>query len=407
MITIDSNGAVSFSGGSERRVMSGQAGKWRIGAAGSGVIVLESDALGGRKNALRMAGALSDGFAASLLDTVASWRLSGALVTTAESVRRELFFDRGVLRMATSTAHGDLLGEFLVNEGAVTRAQLQQALEGQASGKKLGEVLIEQGVLSAPDVFRLLMRKIEKIFIDVVELEEGVYYFLDGVDLSKLPAALYFDTQGLLVRAAAFSDQQQYCRRTFPRLTALARSDLKALHECDDSQKRFLELVDGRRNLSAIGQALGLRLEQAIKAMNALGDMGLVEAAREAEAEPEAALGQAIESFNAALAAIYAAVGNMRDTVRAGQDYLRRGSHDNRFLREVVLQPNGMLEQENIRSIMASASESDKLKLAVVVLTQFVSFMLFSVGGTMDREQEQKLSARVNQALSGLFSASL
>ncbi len=71
--------------------------------------------------------------------------------------RKELYLQRGRLLHVASTDRAELLGEYLVRRGALTRAQLDAALASiNDKGGRLGDTLVELGHVDAMDVFRAI-----------------------------------------------------------------------------------------------------------------------------------------------------------------------------------------------------------------------------------------------------------
>jgi hypothetical protein len=69
--------------------------------------------------------------------------------------RKEIYLDRGRLLHVASSERNELLGEYLVRRGALTREQLDAALGILAiEGGRLGDTLISMGAVDAMDVFR-------------------------------------------------------------------------------------------------------------------------------------------------------------------------------------------------------------------------------------------------------------
>lgn len=59
------------------------------------------------------------------------------------------------------------IGEMLIKEGLISKAQLEEALMAQSiePEKKLGEILIEKGILTVADFEKILLLQIEDLNI--------------------------------------------------------------------------------------------------------------------------------------------------------------------------------------------------------------------------------------------------
>jgi serine/threonine-protein kinase len=76
---------------------------------------------------------------------------------TGRPQRKELYLKSGKLHHVASSDRTELLGEYLVRRGALTRAQLETALGSlQRFGGRLGDTMIALGFVEAVDVFRAI-----------------------------------------------------------------------------------------------------------------------------------------------------------------------------------------------------------------------------------------------------------
>ncbi len=403
MITIDRNGMLNGGDEADRLALTPCAGSWNVGAAAPGVVVLlRADG----KAIPLMAGVLTrNGWVVDIIAQVGTSRLSGVLTTESGAVRRELYFEHGALRMAASTAQSDLLGEFLVSEGAITRDQLDAALKASGGGKKLGEILGSMGVLSGPDVYWLLLRKIEKVFRDVLALRSGTFSFQTGIDLTKLPASLFLDTQALLLEGVRQIDELEHFRHTIPVLSASARQTPALLRTCSDPERRFVECVNGSVTVAVIEQQLQVGLHEAARALNGLVSKGIVETMATEDIEDRAV--RAIsEGFNNALACMYQTAsqwGFVEELIGRAREFPRQGKHGNRTMARVSLRTDGLLDEQNVRELIDGSDERDRVKCAIVVLTQYISFILFTANAKLPPEVQQQLTGEANAALAGVI----
>jgi serine/threonine protein kinase len=87
---------------------------------------------------------------------------SGALFVergshTGSSSRKEIYLDKGRLLHVASSEREELLGEYLVRRGRLTREQLETALGTLSNyGGRLGDTMIGIGMVDAVDVFRAI-----------------------------------------------------------------------------------------------------------------------------------------------------------------------------------------------------------------------------------------------------------
>jgi hypothetical protein len=105
------------------------------------------------------------------------------------STRKEIYLKNGRLFYVASSERGELLGEYLVRRGRITRKQLEQALEVLGSyGGHLGDTVIGLGLVSAMDVFRAIRDQGRDRVASLCGWEDGAATFYRGT----MPASVQF-----------------------------------------------------------------------------------------------------------------------------------------------------------------------------------------------------------------------
>ncbi len=101
----------------------------------------------------------------SMLEQLARFRIAGEtgalFVERANpdgtSRRKEIYLSAGRLLHVSTSEREELLGEYLIRRGAVTREELNRALVTvSATGSRLGDTLVSMGLVDAVDVFRAI-----------------------------------------------------------------------------------------------------------------------------------------------------------------------------------------------------------------------------------------------------------
>lgn len=400
MLKIDKDGTVSFTNPKLKSFFQKHAGSWRVVSSISGLLLFQ------RKGGPAGSGAVPlmtgetkrRGWMVDIVSFIASSKLTGELIVNAGGVQRELFFEHGALRMAGSSAKCDLIGEFMVSKGVVTREQLNQALAIRSADKRLGQILVDLGYISGPDVYKVLTSKLTKIFVDAVSVETGTYYFLADVDMTKLPAPMYMDTQAMLLESVRRLDDQDFYMQNVPRLKPQARPAAASLTV---PQQRLLAAVDGAGTLAALDQHLNMGMEQMVAAAHELVDMGLVEMLSKSDLQ-EKAVRSIVDAYNEALGQVYQAIGSrekVSDLVRQTTEFIKGRTHGNQTLARFELGSDGKLSFENVAGIARTTKEHEPTKLVVMVLTQLFSFVLFTANAHLPIDRQQRLSARVNESV--------
>jgi eukaryotic-like serine/threonine-protein kinase len=110
------------------------------------------------------------------------------------SVRKELYLASGRLLHVASSERGELLGEYLVRRGRLSREQLDAALGSlQRFGGRLGDTLIGLGLVDAVDVFRAIRDQGRDRVAALSTWEEGLVTFYRGTAPTRVEFPLDLD----------------------------------------------------------------------------------------------------------------------------------------------------------------------------------------------------------------------
>jgi len=137
---------------------------------------------------------------------------SGALFVerggnTGNASRKEIYLDKGRLLHVASSEREELLGEYLVRRGRLTRKQLETALGTLSSyGGRLGDTLIGIGMVDAVDVFRAIRDQGRDRVATLCGWSEGLVTFYRGTSPQRVEFPLDLDLAspmmaGAIVRA--------------------------------------------------------------------------------------------------------------------------------------------------------------------------------------------------------------
>jgi serine/threonine protein kinase len=110
------------------------------------------------------------------------------------SVRKELYLSNGRLLHVASSDREELLGEYLVRRGRLTREQLDAALGSlQKFGGRLGDTLIGLALVNAVDVFRAIRDQGRDRVAALSTWEEGLVTFYRGTAPTRVEFPLDLD----------------------------------------------------------------------------------------------------------------------------------------------------------------------------------------------------------------------
>jgi curved DNA-binding protein CbpA len=215
----------------------------------------------------------------------------GALISETAGAKRLVFFERGYLVGAKSELVQERLGEVIVAEGGVTRAQLEEATKFIRSGRKLGRILVELGFLKSGQIETYVRRQIIRIASAMLTSKSERLAFstvvpIEAVTLSPvsigdvfLEAAFHLTDIGLYREKLLLDDY--VLEQTRDALALAGHMELSS----DDAQ--VLDLVDERNTVGEIVAASPLTEDRTLRLLLALHQAGIV-ALRQKEEEAEA-----------------------------------------------------------------------------------------------------------------------
>ena len=109
---------------------------------------------------------------------------TGRLEIERQAGRGLIYVRLGEPYYAESSLTRSLIGQKLVDIGAITDMQLRKALDHQAdSGERLGQILLTHGVISAADVAQAVISQIKDALADLLAWEAGEFRWETGAEV--------------------------------------------------------------------------------------------------------------------------------------------------------------------------------------------------------------------------------
>ncbi len=124
------------------------------------------------------------------------------------SSRKEIYLDRGRLHHVASSEREELLGEYLVRRGRITREQLDMALGELATHNgRLGDTLITLGLVDAVDVFRAIRDQGRDRVAALFRWDDGLASFYRGTTPTRVDFPLDLDLASPMMAGAILASQ--------------------------------------------------------------------------------------------------------------------------------------------------------------------------------------------------------
>jgi serine/threonine-protein kinase len=126
------------------------------------------------------------------------------------SVRKEIYVQQGRLHHVASSAREELLGEYLVRRGRITRAQLEAALlELSNYGGRLGDTLVAMRLVDVMDLFRAIRDQGRDRVGQLCAWKQGRVAFYRGAEPGPVQFPLDLDLASAMMSGAIIASENK------------------------------------------------------------------------------------------------------------------------------------------------------------------------------------------------------
>jgi len=203
---------------------------------------------------MSIAGNLKTMELADILQWLSNGEYTGTLRVSFGGVEKSLFFRGGRIISCTSTDPKELLGHFLVSHGLITEKALAAAVtEQERSGRLLGEILVEQGAVAQDELESMLKRKAEESLYELFRWRQGQFEFIDNQLPSYEMVPISLDVNGLVLEGIRRVDEWDRMQEYIPSPLCVAVTVGDVLEgEEDEARRAVLELINDDRTVEEI-----------------------------------------------------------------------------------------------------------------------------------------------------------
>jgi CheY-like chemotaxis protein len=156
------------------------------------------------------------------------------------------------------------IGRYLVEDGAITREELNTVLDNRAGSKRLlGELLTQLGMATEEHVRRALVRQTTELVYEVVRWKTGRFTFTVGAEnLAATKAALGIETGGLVMEGFRRVDEWRLIEGSFDFDEVLYHDTVAIERLGQDAnltrqERAVLGAIDGERTIREIVDLTG------------------------------------------------------------------------------------------------------------------------------------------------------
>lgn len=192
---------------------------------------------------------------AELLQWLANGRQTGTLIVENGTIEKKIFLRDGRVLSSSSSDPRGFLGHFLVSKGVITEDDLAKAMALQSEqGKLLGEILVEGGAIEQEMLDHMLRLKAEENIYDLFAWEKGHFEFLDDELPEYELVPMSSNITGLVMEGMRRIDMSKEMEKVIPSTQCVPVSvgPLFDDDEMDFGWLGVLEAVDDDRSVEDI-----------------------------------------------------------------------------------------------------------------------------------------------------------
>lgn len=393
----------------------GMEGEWRLLPSPEGLFVLQNIDEPVRKRMgvnLSLFGEIGrQGELPDIINLICMSRWGGVLYVYIDDIVKVLAFKDGDVYEARSNAPEDLLGEVACRYGVIDRDQLTRALSECGNSQRFGAYLVERGYITPVELFAVIQRQVEEIFYGLLTVDAGQFSFCREDLPAEVVPRLLLSTQNLLLQGFQRIDELSYFRSKISSSSVV----FEKVHwkgsqvPCGEAESMVLRFVDGKRNLEAIAQETRLGEFGATKAAFQLLQMGLIKpvtmdqlGSRGLQAKEEG-LYRVIELFNEVFSRIISEVkaqGRGEEILETMRSFFSSATVYSDLFRGVSLGADGTIAPDVlVANIERAKIQGNEVEFLYQGLSEYLFFITFIAGETLDSETENKLHERLGAIL--------
>ena len=229
-------------------------------------------------------GSLKEASLTDVLQLLAMGGKTGCLSVTDGQSFGYVYFDEGRIIYASLLNRRDRLGDILIREDAVTRAELDRAIEEQSrsrDGRRLGQILTGMGYVDEETLKRVLFHQIEEAVYHLFTWSQGTFYFEPGQLPEGEELLVSIDPESLLLEGARRVDEWSQIEKKIPSVELIfaldsERSATISSLKLAEEQERILPYLDGKHAVWEIIEETALSEFRVGKALYGFITAGLV-----------------------------------------------------------------------------------------------------------------------------------
>ena len=254
-------------------------------------------------------GSLREASLPDVLQLLAMGKKTGCLSIAHKQSFGYIYFDKGRICYASIVNRRDRLGDILVKNGHITQGQLDDAIQSQGTQRsaRLGDLLVAQGAITVELLHEQVRVQIEEAVYFLFTWAEGAFNFEPDVAPDEQDVVVSINPESLLLEGARRVDEWSLIEKKVSSFDLIFERDQAKIAESEveleAEQRRVLDLIDGRRDVTQIVEDSGLGEFDVGKALYGLSTAGFIHrVGKSKKAEPQVSDARVDEHRNLGIA---------------------------------------------------------------------------------------------------------
>ncbi|HWP04058.1 MAG TPA: DUF4388 domain-containing protein, partial [Gemmatimonadaceae bacterium] len=227
-------------------------------------------------------GSLREASLPDVVQLLAMGKKTGCLSVTNRRQFGSIYFEDGRITYAAIVNRRDRLGDILVKSGAISRADLDEAIAHQSAHPemRLGEILLALGKIGREQLRHYIRHQVEEAVYYLFTWTHGTFTFEPDARPENQDLEVSLSAESLLLEGARRVDEWALVEKKIPSFDSIFSIDREHLErsgvELTPEQQAVVSLIDGRRDVNALVDASGLSEFEVGKALYALATAGFL-----------------------------------------------------------------------------------------------------------------------------------
>lgn len=193
-----------------------------------------------------------------ILKQAAELKVDGAIVIERQQEKCIIYLEQGYVVFASSNRDENRFGEFLVQQGIISKYDFLRATELlEKTTKRLSRILVDEGIIKPQVLQTLIQSQVKHIIYTVFDWPDGEYYILLGEKPYEPESNARFRVSSLILEGVRFKFHEDQLNRIFSPFdqkislsTSLAQA--RKQFQLGQNEVDFLRLVGSGRNMGEL-----------------------------------------------------------------------------------------------------------------------------------------------------------